>query len=192
MPTLCLQAEDCCMLCAQTVGNGCYSGCAAYTWFSKGQTGQATCYLHGADRALGNSTHSIGHISGIVRATNPNAIPLPPQPIIKTPGHAHNVLLIVSDDMRPEMFRAYDRAEMITPNLDALAQQATTFHRAYCQQAICGPSRNSFMSGRRPQRTQAWNFLDHFREPRGGKCGNESARTEDGRTWISFPGWFKY
>eukprot|EP01047_Picozoa_sp_COSAG01_P031629 COSAG01_NODE_2252_length_8074_cov_37.778809_5_plen_304_part_00 len=24
------------------------------------------------------------------------------------------------------------------------------------------------MSGRRPQRTQAWNFRDHFREPRGG------------------------
>jgi iduronate 2-sulfatase len=49
----------------------------------------------------------------------------------------------------------------------------------YCQQAICGPTRNSFLSGRRPQRTQSWNFIDHFREPGVGA------------NWLSFPGYFK-
>eukprot|EP01051_Picozoa_sp_SAG22_P019199 SAG22_NODE_3468_length_1693_cov_1.085947_1_plen_418_part_10 len=34
-------------------------------------------------------------------------------------------------------------------NLDQLVQEGLLFTRAYCQQAICGPSRNSFMSGRR-------------------------------------------
>ena len=63
--------------------------------------------------------------------------------------------------------------------------------RAYCQQAICGPTRNSFLSGRRPQRTQSWNFIDHFREPVGGKSGDEPARTEDGGLWVSLPGYFK-
>jgi len=60
-----------------------------------------------------------------------------------------------------------------------------------CQQAICGPTRNSFLSGRRPQRTQSWNFIDHFREGKGGKTGDEPARTEDGGLWVSLPGYFK-
>ena len=58
-------------------------------------------------------------------------------------------------------------------------------------EAICGPTRNSFLSGRRPQRTQAWNFIDHFREPVGGLHGDEPARKEDGRLWVSLPGYFK-
>ena len=40
------------------------------------------------------------------------------------------------------------------PNLDRLAGRGLTFIHAYCQQAICSPSRNSFMSGFRPQRTK--------------------------------------
>jgi iduronate 2-sulfatase len=46
--------------------------------------------------------------------------------------------------------------ETITPNLDKFAAGATVFHRAYCQQAVCSPSRNSFMSGRRPDTTKVW------------------------------------
>eukprot|EP01048_Picozoa_sp_COSAG05_P006981 COSAG05_NODE_476_length_9460_cov_8.847025_5_plen_75_part_00 len=33
--------------------------------------------------------------------------------------------------------------------------------------------------------------VDHFREPIGGKTGTEPARTEDGRLWVSLPGYFK-
>ena len=29
--------------------------------------------------------------------------------------------------------------------------------------AVCSPSRNSFMTGRRPDTTRVWNFLDSFR-----------------------------
>ena len=53
---------------------------------------------------------------------------------------------------------------MVTPNIDRLGKQGMVFSRAYCQQAICGPTRNSFLSGRRPQRTKSWNFVDSFRE----------------------------
>ena len=40
------------------------------------------------------------------------------------------------------------------PHLTALAARALVFHHAYCQQAVCSPSRNSFMTGRRPNSTR--------------------------------------
>ena len=53
---------------------------------------------------------------------------------------------------------------MLTPNLDALAKQSVVFDRAYVQVSLCGPSRNSFMTGRRPDVTRVYSFADHFRE----------------------------
>ena len=66
------------------------------------------------------------------------------------------MLLIISDDLRPDLMEAYGQSAVLTPHFDRLAKKAAVFNRAYCQQAICGPSRNSFLSGRRPQRTQSW------------------------------------
>ena len=68
----------------------------------------------------------------------------------------HNVVHIVVDDLRPEL-GAYGLADRHTPTIDALAANGTVFDRAYCQQAVCGPSRNSFLTGRRPDRSRTWN-----------------------------------
>jgi len=70
-----------------------------------------------------------------------------------------NVLLIVVDNYRPAM-GAYGDKEAVTPRMDALAKDSTLFSRAFCQEAWCSPSRNSFLSGRSPDATQAWNFRD--------------------------------
>ena len=56
-----------------------------------------------------------------------------------------NVLYFISDDLRPEFMEAYGQAEAITPNVDKLARESLVFNSAYCQQAVCGPSRASFM-----------------------------------------------
>jgi iduronate 2-sulfatase len=53
-----------------------------------------------------------------------------------------NVLLIIVDDLRPEVGQMGEK-NMITPNIDALAKSGLVFNRAFCQQAICGPTRNS-------------------------------------------------
>jgi arylsulfatase A-like enzyme len=45
------------------------------------------------------------------------------------------------DDLRPEFMSAYGQGQMITPNIDKLAKTGTVFNNAYCQQAVCGPSR---------------------------------------------------
>ena len=57
-----------------------------------------------------------------------------------------NVVHIIVDDLRPEL-GAYGLPDRHTPNIDRLAKNATVFDRAYCQQAVCGPSRNSFLTG---------------------------------------------
>ena len=75
----------------------------------------------------------------------------------------HNVLLIVVDDLRPNI-AAHGSAFMVTPQMDALAASGVLFQRAYAQYSLCGPSRTSFLSGRRPDATRAWSFQNHFRE----------------------------
>jgi iduronate 2-sulfatase len=74
-----------------------------------------------------------------------------------------NVLFIAVDDLRPEE-SASRTAVLKTPNLDRIAARGTTFERAYCQQAVCSPSRSSLMTGRRPDATRVWDLETHFRK----------------------------
>lgn len=73
-----------------------------------------------------------------------------------------NILFIAVDDLRPE-FGAYGAAHVQSPNLDRLARSGVTFLRAYCQQAVCSPSRSSVMTGARPDTTKVWDLETHFR-----------------------------
>ena len=75
-----------------------------------------------------------------------------------------NVLYFVVDDLRPAFNATYGQGMVTTPNLDRLARTGTTFDNAYCQFAVCAPSRNSFMSGHRPQVTKTWNFVNDYRQ----------------------------
>ena len=63
-----------------------------------------------------------------------------------------NVLFLIVDDLRPNL-GCYGNTLAISPNIDALASDATLFRHAYCQYPICGPSRASFLSGLRPDST---------------------------------------
>ena len=60
-----------------------------------------------------------------------------------------NVLFIAIDDMRPEL-NCYGKTQIISPNIDRLANEGVVFTRAYCQVALCGPSRLSLMTGMHP------------------------------------------
>ena len=93
-----------------------------------------------------------------------------------------NVLFMPVDDFRPEIFAGYSQSHMITPNLDRLVKESLVFQRAYCQQAVCIPSRNSFMTGRRPDTTKV---LDQ-----STTLGNHDFRVT-GPDWISLPEHFK-
>lgn len=82
---------------------------------------------------------------------------------IHAPGSRPNILFIAIDDMRPE-FGCYGSELAITPNLDKLAKEGVLFERAYCQEAICSPSRASLMTGARPDTVGVIENYTYFRE----------------------------
>ncbi len=73
-----------------------------------------------------------------------------------------NILFVAVDDLRPE-FGAYGASYIKSPNLDRIAKAGLTFTRAYCQQAVCSPTRSSLMTGTRPDTTKVWDLETHFR-----------------------------
>ncbi|MCA9174021.1 MAG: sulfatase [Planctomycetales bacterium] len=74
-----------------------------------------------------------------------------------------NILFIAVDDLRPEL-GCYGSSIAVTPNLDKLAAGGLLFNRAYCQQAICRPSRASLMTGMRPESTGLFHNYVSLRE----------------------------
>jgi len=88
-----------------------------------------------------------------------------------------NVLFLIADDLRPQLNKAYGKTFMHTPNLDKFTESALVFDWAYTNMAICSASRNSFLTGRVPDKTRTWNFIDDFRE--------------GGANWTTLPQFFK-
>ncbi len=74
----------------------------------------------------------------------------------------HNVLMIAVDDLKP-LLNCYGQTQIKTPNIDRLAQQGVVFTKAYCQWAVCGPSRASIMSGLTPDGTGIRNLSSQMR-----------------------------
>ena len=74
-----------------------------------------------------------------------------------------NILFISIDDLRPEL-GCYGNDFVKTPNIDRFASDGVLFNSAYCQSAVCAPSRASLMLGLRPDSTRVWHLGDKFRE----------------------------
>ena len=73
-----------------------------------------------------------------------------------------NVLFVMADDLRQEW--PDQGSPALIPNLQALAKRGVRFDRAYCQQALCNPSRSSLLTGKRPDTLRLWHNSTHFRE----------------------------
>ncbi|QDU61988.1 Choline-sulfatase [Planctomycetes bacterium Pan216] len=95
------------------------------------------------------------------------------------PDPSPNVIFIVADDLNCSL-GAYGDPVAVTPNLDRLASRGLVFQRAYCQQAVCNPSRSSFLTGLRPDTVGVDDLRKYFR-----------ATAKDGRQLVTLPEHFK-
>lgn len=73
-----------------------------------------------------------------------------------------NVLVFLVDDLRAEL-GCYGSKDVQSPNIDKLAEQGVTFNNAYCQQAICAPSRISLLTGLRPDKIGIYSIFTKLR-----------------------------
>ena len=74
-----------------------------------------------------------------------------------------NVLFIAVDDLRTSL-GCYGDMLVKSPNIDRFAATACRFDHAYTQQAVCGPSRTSLLTGRLPDNTRVWHNRNLFRD----------------------------
>lgn len=61
-----------------------------------------------------------------------------------------NIVFIVVDDLNTTL-GCYGHPVVKTPNIDRLAERGVRFNHAYCNYAVCGPSRGSFLTGLLPE-----------------------------------------
>ncbi|KAK2170107.1 hypothetical protein LSH36_4g05020 [Paralvinella palmiformis] len=86
-----------------------------------------------------------------------------------------NVLFIIVDDLRPQLGAYFDpehpdyfsQLKIHTPNLDNLASQSIVFKHNYAQYSLCGPSRTSLLTGRRPDVTRVFGNHWYWRDVGG-------------------------
>eukprot|EP01062_Namystynia_karyoxenos_P026723 TRINITY_DN2067_c0_g3_i1.p1 TRINITY_DN2067_c0_g3~~TRINITY_DN2067_c0_g3_i1.p1 ORF type:complete len:538 (+),score=192.86 TRINITY_DN2067_c0_g3_i1:96-1709(+) len=95
-------------------------------------------------------------------------------PLLAAAASPLNVLFLAVDDLRPELspygpdpVPGTVTPPLHTPNFERLAKKSLLAKRNYCQQAVCGPSRASLLTGRRPDRTRAYDLVTYWREEAG-------------------------
>lgn len=67
-----------------------------------------------------------------------------------------NVLVVLSDQQRPDSCGVFGQALPVTPVLDDLAAEGVAFDNAFTVQPVCGPARASIQTGRRPTEIGCW------------------------------------
>uniref|UniRef100_UPI00398EC26D iduronate 2-sulfatase isoform X2 n=1 Tax=Pristiophorus japonicus TaxID=55135 RepID=UPI00398EC26D len=77
-----------------------------------------------------------------------------------------NVLFIIADDLRTSL-GCYGDPIVKSPNIDQLASKSVIFKNAFAQQALCGPSRTSFLTSRRPDTTRLYDHDSYWRTHAG-------------------------
>lgn len=138
-------------------GEQCFCGHAVATGAQKAAASECSMACDGNASETCGASWNMDVMTFTCAGPKPPPSPAPPP----APKGAKNVVFMACDDLRPELGAYNGTWKMSTPNLDKLAAGGLLFERAYVQYAVCSPSRNSFMSGRRPDTNKVWNFKEH-------------------------------
>ncbi|XP_070616053.1 iduronate 2-sulfatase isoform X2 [Erythrolamprus reginae] len=95
-----------------------------------------------------------------------------------------NILFLIADDLRPAL-GSYGDSLVRSPNIDQLASRSVVFQNAFAQQAVCAPSRVSFLTGRRPDSTRLYDFNSYWRTHAGNYTTLPQYFKENGYLTIS-------
>ncbi len=74
-----------------------------------------------------------------------------------------NILFIPIDDLKP-LLGCYGNPDVKSLNMDKLANKGMVFINNYCQQALCGPSRLSLLTGLRPDSVGIYGMKTKMRQ----------------------------
>ena len=101
-----------------------------------------------------------------------------------------NFLMIAVDDMRPMFGKAYGYEEVLTPNMDKhFLTEGSAMQHSYVQIAVCGPSRASVLTGRRPDTTTAGVSGISPGVP-GHWCWCQRSGCKPDELFMTLPSWF--
>jgi iduronate 2-sulfatase len=84
-------------------------------------------------------------------------------PLFIAQAERPNVLLILVDDLKPAL-GCYGDSAARTPNIDRLAARGMRFDLAYCNQAVCAPSRFTLMLGSHSTSTGLYSLGSSLRQ----------------------------
>jgi iduronate 2-sulfatase len=110
--------------------------------------------------SFSRSNH-LTHLTHLIALAAALALPLATQFAQAAPTKA-NVLFICVDDLKP-LLGCYGDKRIQSPNIDRLAKRSVLFENAYCNQAVCAPSRNALMTGVRPTALGIYDLGTNFR-----------------------------
>lgn len=82
--------------------------------------------------------------------------------LVAAPAARPNILLLLTDDQRPDTLHAAGNPDIVTPNLDRLVQTGTLFTRAVSPNPLCVPARKELLSGCSGLRNGKANFGPNF------------------------------
>ena len=101
-----------------------------------------------------------------------------------------NFMMIVVDDMRPMFGKAFGYENVLTPNMDKhFLTDGSAMQHSYVQIAVCGPSRASVLTGRRPDTTTAGVSGISPGVP-GHWCWCQRSKCKADELFMTLPAWF--
>ncbi|MYJ51453.1 MAG: sulfatase-like hydrolase/transferase, partial [Gammaproteobacteria bacterium] len=77
-------------------------------------------------------------------------------------NHQPNILIIMADQLTAKALGCYGNDEVLSPNIDRLAESGVRFEHAYASSPLCTPARYAFMTGQNVSRCRGYDNASYM------------------------------